>query len=185
MPVGNRFDPRYLPGIPRDGSGNPGSGVGRGNPVFPTPRWSRKRRRRWSTSIPARWFVPGSSRRCSTIPSSAASSARALVSGPAPERKRIQNSLGSGVIVGDSNGTIITNHHVIEGADEITVVLADRREFEASVRRHRREDRPCRGAQVDDGGEPFPYPGVPRFRRAGGGRSWFWPSATPSASGRR
>jgi serine protease Do len=45
-------------------------------------------------------------------------------------RSRIQNSLGSGVIV-DSHGTIVTNHHVVAGADEITVVLPDRREFEA------------------------------------------------------
>jgi Do/DeqQ family serine protease len=47
-------------------------------------------------------------------------------------RKRIQNSLGSGVIV-RSDGLVVTNHHVIKGADEITVVLADRREFEATV----------------------------------------------------
>ena len=43
-------------------------------------------------------------------------------------RRRVQNSLGSGVIVSD-DGLIVTNYHVIEGADEITVVLADRREF--------------------------------------------------------
>ena len=47
-------------------------------------------------------------------------------------RQKVQNSLGSGVIV-EANGTIITNHHVIKGADEITVVLADRREFDAKI----------------------------------------------------
>lgn len=47
-------------------------------------------------------------------------------------QKRIQNSLGSGVIV-DADGLIVTNNHVIEGADEITVVLTDRREFEAEI----------------------------------------------------
>ncbi len=47
-------------------------------------------------------------------------------------RDRIQNSLGSGVIV-DPSGLIVTNYHVIEGADEIHVVLADRREFQAKV----------------------------------------------------
>jgi len=47
-------------------------------------------------------------------------------------RERVQNSLGSGVIVG-ADGIIVTNHHVIEGADQITVVLADRREFEAKL----------------------------------------------------
>ncbi len=47
-------------------------------------------------------------------------------------RARVQNALGSGVIVG-ADGLIVTNNHVIEGADQITVVLADRREFEAKV----------------------------------------------------
>jgi Do/DeqQ family serine protease len=47
-------------------------------------------------------------------------------------RERIQNSLGSGVIV-DPSGLIVTNRHVIEGADEIHVVLSDRREFDAKV----------------------------------------------------
>ena len=51
---------------------------------------------------------------------------------PRGPRERIQNSLGSGVIVG-GDGLIITNYHVIEGADEIRVVLADRREFDAKV----------------------------------------------------
>ena len=43
-----------------------------------------------------------------------------------------ENSLGSGVIV-DPEGLIVTNHHVIEGADEIMVVLSDRREFRAEL----------------------------------------------------
>jgi len=47
-------------------------------------------------------------------------------------KTRQQNSLGSGVIV-DGKGLIVTNRHVIEGADEIRVVLHDRREFDASV----------------------------------------------------
>ncbi|UTW56976.1 Do family serine endopeptidase [Kordiimonas sp. SCSIO 12603] len=47
-------------------------------------------------------------------------------------KDRIQGSLGSGVIV-RPNGVIVTNHHVIEGADEIRVVLSDRREFAADV----------------------------------------------------
>lgn len=48
------------------------------------------------------------------------------------QQKKVQNSLGSGVIV-EAGGVIITNHHVIEGADDIKVVLNDRREFEAKV----------------------------------------------------
>ena len=47
-------------------------------------------------------------------------------------RERIENSLGSGVIV-RSNGLIVTNSHVIRDASEITVVLADRREFPARI----------------------------------------------------
>jgi len=48
------------------------------------------------------------------------------------KRERIQNALGSGVIV-DAGGLVVTNHHVIQGASEITVVLADRREFPAEL----------------------------------------------------
>ncbi|MGH6988417.1 MAG: DegQ family serine endoprotease [Stellaceae bacterium] len=47
-------------------------------------------------------------------------------------RERIENSLGSGVIV-DPSGLIVTNRHVIVGADEIRVVLSDRRQFKAKV----------------------------------------------------
>lgn len=47
-------------------------------------------------------------------------------------RERVERSLGSGVIVG-SDGTIVTNNHVIEGADQITVALSDGREFEARM----------------------------------------------------
>lgn len=48
----------------------------------------------------------------------------------APDRQ--QNSLGSGVII-EADGLIVTNHHVIEGADSVMVVLNDRREFRAEV----------------------------------------------------
>jgi Do/DeqQ family serine protease len=47
-------------------------------------------------------------------------------------RERVQNSLGSGVIVRE-DGIIVTNNHVIQGGDEFKIVLADRREFEAEV----------------------------------------------------
>jgi serine protease Do len=47
-------------------------------------------------------------------------------------RERIQNSLGSGVIV-RGDGIVVTNFHVINESDEITVVLADRREFDATL----------------------------------------------------
>jgi len=44
-----------------------------------------------------------------------------------------QTSLGSGVIV-SPEGYVITNHHVIQGADDIQLVLADGRRLEARVR---------------------------------------------------
>ena len=45
---------------------------------------------------------------------------------------RVEGSLGSGVIV-RSDGLIVTNNHVIEGGQQLNVVLADRREFPAKV----------------------------------------------------
>ncbi len=47
-------------------------------------------------------------------------------------RERVQNSLGSGVIV-ESSGFIVTNHHVIKGGTDIRVVLSDKREFKAKL----------------------------------------------------
>jgi Do/DeqQ family serine protease len=47
-------------------------------------------------------------------------------------REQMQRSLGSGVIV-DASGLIITNNHVVEGATEVKVSLADKREFEAEI----------------------------------------------------
>jgi len=47
-------------------------------------------------------------------------------------RSRDETSLGSGVIVRE-DGIIVTNSHVVDGADEITVSLNDRREFQAQL----------------------------------------------------
>jgi len=49
-------------------------------------------------------------------------------------RERVENSLGSGVIV-SGDGVVVTNHHVIKGRGEaeIKVVLADKREYTADV----------------------------------------------------
>jgi serine protease Do len=49
---------------------------------------------------------------------------------PAPERR--MQSLGSGFIV-DPSGIIVTNNHVIDGADEITVTLQDNTSLKATV----------------------------------------------------
>jgi len=47
-------------------------------------------------------------------------------------RQRVQQSLGSGVIV-RGDGTILTNNHVIQGGQDIVVALSDKREFKAKV----------------------------------------------------
>ncbi|WP_375691621.1 trypsin-like peptidase domain-containing protein [Pseudooceanicola sp. LIPI14-2-Ac024] len=49
-----------------------------------------------------------------------------------PTRPQVQNSLGSGVILSD-DGIVVSNHHVVGQADDIRVVLNDRREFKARV----------------------------------------------------
>lgn len=49
-----------------------------------------------------------------------------------PQKKR-QQSAGSGVIVDAKQGIVITNYHVIKGADEVHVSLADGRNFKAKV----------------------------------------------------
>jgi serine protease Do len=53
--------------------------------------------------------------------------------GATPEmRQRVQQSLGSGVIV-RADGLILTNNHVVEGGTDIVVALNDKREFKAKV----------------------------------------------------
>ncbi len=70
-------------------------------------------------------------------------------------RTKVQNSLGSGVIV-DADGIIITNNHVIEGADQIRVVLPDRREFDATV--IGTDDRTDLAVlKIDANGTPLPF----------------------------
>ncbi len=52
--------------------------------------------------------------------------------GRPPQRQPEQRGLGSGVIV-SADGYILTNNHVVSGADEIQVTLPDRREFTAKL----------------------------------------------------
>lgn len=50
----------------------------------------------------------------------------------APQQRRTQ-SAGSGVIIDAKNGTVVTNHHVVNGADEIMVGLQDGRSLKAKL----------------------------------------------------
>lgn len=49
------------------------------------------------------------------------------------QRQRQVRSAGSGVIVDAKNGYILTNHHVIDHADEIEILLADKRVLQATI----------------------------------------------------
>ncbi|MDA1326618.1 MAG: DegQ family serine endoprotease, partial [Proteobacteria bacterium] len=70
-------------------------------------------------------------------------------------QQRVQNSLGSGVIV-RPEGIIVTNHHVIDKADQITVVLSDRRELDAKLILSD-EKTDLAVLRVDTKGEPLPF----------------------------
>lgn len=55
-----------------------------------------------------------------------------LPDAPSP-RERLRQSAGSGVIVDAERGYVMTNHHVVRDAEEVTVTLTDRRSFDAEL----------------------------------------------------
>jgi Do/DeqQ family serine protease len=69
-------------------------------------------------------------------------------------RDQVQRSLGSGVIV-DASGLVVTNNHVIDGADQVKIALTDKREFPVEiVLKDPRTDLAV--MRVKDRGERFP-----------------------------
>ena len=52
---------------------------------------------------------------------------------PRQQQERPRRSVGSGVIVDAERGYVMTNHHVVSGADKLVVTLADRRSFDAEL----------------------------------------------------
>jgi S1-C subfamily serine protease len=86
---------------------------------------------------------------------------------PGNQPEQMQRSLGSGVMV-DASGLVVTNNHVIEGADQVKVSLSDKREFEAEiVLKDSRTDLAV--LRLKDVKEKFPTR-LRQFRRCAGGR---------------
>ena len=76
------------------------------------------------------------------------------------------------------DGLIVTNAHVVKGADEIRVVLADRREFEAKLlTQDERYDLAL--LRIDTSGERFPFLEMREFQFRRGRRHRSWRSAIP------
>jgi Do/DeqQ family serine protease len=72
-----------------------------------------------------------------------------------PRGPQQQRSLGSGVII-DATGLVVTNNHVIDGADQVKITLGDKREFDVEVvLKDSRTDLAV--MRVKDGRERFPF----------------------------
>ena len=97
--------------------------------------------------------------------------------------EKVENSLGSGVIVG-ADGVIVTNNHVRRGRrQDFRVVLYDRREFPAElVMKDPRTDLAV--LRIDTKGETLPVADIRRHARRCRSAIWCSPSATRSASAR-
>nr|WP_240148050.1 Do family serine endopeptidase [Luteibacter yeojuensis] len=58
---------------------------------------------------------------------------RQLFGGGGMPRERVEQSLGSGVVIDAAKGYVLTNNHVVGGADDITVTLQDGRDLKAKL----------------------------------------------------
>lgn len=70
-------------------------------------------------------------------------------------KQQLESSLGTGLIV-DADGVIVTNAHVVKGAQEISVVLNDGREFDAEVSLSDKSS-DLAVLRVDTEGQKLPY----------------------------
>ncbi len=86
---------------------------------------------------------------------------------PGQQPEQMQRSLGSGVIV-DASGLVVTNVHVIEGADQVKVSLADKREFEAEILFGKDSRTDSRGATPEGHQGEIPDAGLHQLRRVAG-----------------
>lgn len=72
---------------------------------------------------------------------------------PQQEEQEVQRGVGSGFII-SGDGYVMTNAHVVEGADDVTVTLTDKREFKAKIIGFdKRTDVAL--VKIDGGGLPF------------------------------
>ena len=96
-------------------------------------------------------------------------------------REQTQQSLGSGVIV-DPSGLIVTNNHVIDGADQVKISLADKREFavEVVLKDPRADLAVLRVKEANS--ERFPVIDVRAIPTICRSATWCWRSAIRSAS---
>ena len=141
----------------RDGLETPAHAAPSRRPL-PCPRWRRcpprstaRRCRRWrrcSSASRRRWSACTPSSACGSAIRSPTTRCSAACSRNVPQ-ERINQSLGSGVIVDAAKGLVLTNHHVIEGADEVSVTLVRRPHVPGHVRRLRSGHR--RRADADPG----------------------------------
>lgn len=70
--------------------------------------------------------------------------------------ERKVNSLGSGVIISE-DGLVVTSNHVIQGAQEVRVVLNDRREFDGTILLHDPKSDLALLRLQSESGEQFPF----------------------------
>ena len=83
----------------------------------------------------------------------------------------------------DASGLVVTNNHVIDGADQVKISLADKREFEVDVvLKDPRTDLAV--LRVKDGNERFPVLDFGNSDDACRSATWCWRSAIRSASAR-